>query len=131
MATLPRVHAQLLRFRVQPGRSELADEWIGFLRANPTAVRETLEPEQMYVESIFRETRDGVDYLYWYCLLGTDGAPTQESQHWLDVKHLQYWDACIDHEYGREVITQQLTTIPERVQDAMRPLNTSGGQSGR
>jgi len=39
---------------------------MNFLRSNPEAFRETLEPEQMYVETIFSEVLDGVMYLYWY-----------------------------------------------------------------
>lgn len=52
------------------------DEWMRFLNDNADAVRETLEPEQMCVETIFCETVDGVDYLYWYSVPGEDGTGT-------------------------------------------------------
>lgn len=56
---------ELTRFRVRAGAEERAAEWMDFLRANPEAFRETLEPEQMYVETILSEVRDGITYLYW------------------------------------------------------------------
>ena len=64
---------ELTRFRVREGKTQRVDEWMQFLNDHPDALRETLEPEQMYVETIFSETIDGVDYLYWYSVQGEDG----------------------------------------------------------
>ena len=44
-------------------------------------------------------TVDGVDYLYWYSIQGENGLPVEESQSWIDKKHLEYWYECIDEEY--------------------------------
>lgn len=96
-----------------------------FLNSNAAAVRETLEPEQMYVETIFSETIDGVDYLYWYSVQGEDGAGVEQSDHWLDEKHIQFWRACIDDTFPAEDLTPRITMIPERVEAAMKPLTTS------
>ena len=57
---------ELTRFRVPPGRSDVVEEWTALLRDHEQAVRETLGPEHMHVETIFSETVDGVEYLYWY-----------------------------------------------------------------
>lgn len=114
---------ELTRFRVREGARARVDQWLAFLNENMDAVRETLEPEQMYVETIFAETIDGVDYLYWYSLQGEDGrVDVAESEHWLDAKHVEYWNACIDESYPPEELTPRVTMIPERVQAAMRPL---------
>lgn len=60
---------ELTRFRVLPGKISVVNEWLDFLNSNMPAVLETLEGEKMYVETIFSETLDGVDYLYWYSTL--------------------------------------------------------------
>lgn len=115
---------ELTRFRVREGARSNVDEWMQFLNANADAVRETLEPEQMYVETIFSETIDGIDYLYWYSVQGEGGSGVEQSEHWLDEKHMQFWRACIDDSYPAEDLTPRVTMIPERVEDAMIPLTT-------
>lgn len=113
---------ELTRFRVQPGKKQQVDEWMDFLRSNMEAVKETLEPEQMYVETIFSETIEGVDYLYWYSVQGEDGIELHESSHWLDAKHTEFWESCIDSAFAPVDLTEQLTMMPTRVLDSMRPL---------
>lgn len=112
------------RFRVREGARTLVDEWLALLNEQAAAVRETLEPEQMYVETIFSETVDGVDYLYWHTVRGRGGAAVERSEHWLDREHLKFWAACIDEGYAREVLITRVVTMPDRVTDAMRPLRT-------
>ncbi|GAA5226973.1 DUF6176 family protein [Paeniglutamicibacter antarcticus] len=116
---------ELTRFRVREGARSNVDEWMQFLNANVDAVRETLEPEQMYVETIFSETIDGIDFLYWYSVQGEDGSGVEQSKHWLDEKHVQFWRACIDDSFPAEDLTPRVTMIPERVEASMKPLTTS------
>ena len=116
---------ELTRFRVLPGAEDHAAEWMEFLRTNPRAFAETLEPEQMYVETIFREVSDGVTYLYWYSVQGEDAQPVEESEHWLDQKHIEFWDRCIDPTYPPVDMSMEVTAIPERVLAAMLPLSGS------
>lgn len=113
---------ELTRFRVRPGAEARVAEWMEFLRSNPAAFRETLEPEQMYVETILSEVIDGVTYLYWYSVQGEDRRPVSESDHWLDAKHLEFWRECIDPDFAPQELTPQLHMTPERVETAMRPL---------
>ena len=42
---------ELTRFRVREGKAERVDEWMQMLNDHPDALRETLEPEHMYVET--------------------------------------------------------------------------------
>lgn len=114
---------ELVRFRVKAGKRDCVDEWLSFLNENMDAVEETLEPEQMYVETIFAETVDGIDYLYWYSVQGENPQPVHESQHWLDKKHLEFWRECIDPDYPGESLTPRVMMTPRRVRDAMRPLS--------
>ncbi|WEG10007.1 DUF6176 family protein [Microbacterium horticulturae] len=115
---------ELTRFRVRAGAGERVDEWLRFLNENREAVRETLEPEQMYVETIFAETIDGIDYMYWYSVQGDDPASVHDSTHWLDEKHLAYWRDCIDDAYPPEELTPRVMMMPERVEASMRPLGS-------
>lgn len=62
------MNIELMRFRVKPGKIERVDQWLQFLNSNMPAVLETLEGERMYVETIFSETLDGAEYLYWYSI---------------------------------------------------------------
>lgn len=112
---------EMTRFRVRPGAEERAAEWMNFLRSNPEAFRETLEPEQMYVETIFSEVLDSVMYLYWYSVQGEGRRSVLESEHWLDAKHLEFWRECIDPESPPQELTPQVHMAPERVEAAMRP----------
>lgn len=113
---------ELTRFRVRAGAEERAAEWMDFLRSNPNAFRETLEPEQMYVETIFSEVVEGVMYLYWYSVQGEGRRSIRDSQHWLDVRHLEFWRECIDRDFPPQGLTPQVHVVPERVESAMRPL---------
>ena len=112
---------EMTRFRVRHGADERAAEWMDFLRSNPSAFRETLEPEQMDVETIFSEVIDGTTYLYWYSVQGEGRRSVSESHHWLDVRHLEFWRECIDPEFPPEDLTPQVHAVPERVEAAMKP----------
>lgn len=110
---------EMMRFKVLPGRKSQVDEWMDFLNSNMPAVLETLEGEKMYVETIFSETLEGVDYLYWYSIQGQGGIEVQDSTHWIDQEHLKYWKACIDPDFAPQVLTPRVSMIPQRVQDSM------------
>ncbi len=116
------MRVELTRFRLLAGKEARAAEWIEFLRAHPREFLETLEPEQMYVETIFREVQDGVTYLSWYSVQGDGAQPVEESSHWFDQKHIEFWDECIDPTYRPVDLITELTAIPERVLAAMKPL---------
>ena len=116
---------ELTRFRVREGKSARVDEWMRFLNEHADALRETLEPEQMYVETIFSETLDGVDYLYWYSVQGEDGREdVTQSEHWLDQKHVEFWQECIDDSFPPQDLTSRVLALPERVEAAMTPRTT-------
>lgn len=111
---------EMMRFRVLPGATDQVNEWMDFLNSNMPAVLETLEGEKMFVETIFSETLDGVDYLYWYSIQGEGGIEVQDSTHWIDEVHLKYWKACIDPDFTPQVLTPRVSMIPERITAQMR-----------
>ena len=53
------MRVQLTRFPIRHGKRPLVDEWMAWIEANHDAALETLQPERMYVESIFCDTVEG------------------------------------------------------------------------
>jgi len=87
---------ELAGFPVIPGQEPLAQEWMQFLRNNQDAVLETLPGEHIHTESIFSLTLHQRLYLCWYDDQQPGGQPVTTSNHWLDQRHVAYWNACID-----------------------------------
>ena len=77
------MNVELTRFKVKPGKSHRVDEWMQ-LHDNMKEVLLTLNDEKMYVETIFREIRDGKEYLYWYSVQGKGGTHVENSHHEID-----------------------------------------------
>ena len=113
------MNVELTRYRVKQGKSAKVDEWLRFLNEHIEDVLVTLEGEKMYVETIFREVLNGAEYLYWYSGQGEGGIEVDESTHWIDVKHLQYWDECIDASYGSIDLKTEVVMIPQKVKASM------------
>ena len=85
------MNIELSRFRVRKGKSEVVDKWMNFLNENMEEVLLTLDGEKMYVETIFREKCDDEEYLYWYSIQGENGIRVEESDSWIDKKHLDVY----------------------------------------
>ena len=113
------MNVELTRFKVKEGKTEKVDEWLKFLNENMEEVLVTLEGEKMYVETIFREWLNGEEYLYWYSVQGENGQDVEESQHWIDKRHLEYWNECIDSSFREVDLTTEVVMIPEKVRKVM------------
>ncbi|MDG4846491.1 DUF6176 family protein [Peribacillus frigoritolerans] len=114
------MNVELTRFRVKEGKSERVDEWLKFLNENMNDVLITLEGEKMYVETIFREHLNGDEYLYWYSVQGQGGQEVQESDHWIDKKHLEYWKECMDETFKPIDLKTEVVMIPENIRQNMK-----------
>lgn len=91
---------ELTRFRIKKGKEAKAQEWMDFLNEHHVDTVATLAGEKMYVESVFKEENpDGYTYFYWYSVQGEGGNAVEESESYIDKKHIEYWDECIDPEY--------------------------------
>lgn len=110
---------ELTKFRVKEGKSAQVDEWLAFLNDNMKDVLVTLEGEKMYVETIFRESQDCVEYLYWYSIQGEGGQDVETSTHWIDEKHLLYWNECIDSTFPPVDLSAAVVMIPENIKANM------------
>lgn len=62
--------AELSRFRVKEGKTEVVEQWMDFLNEHMDKVLLTLDDEKMFVETIFKEELEGATYLYWYSVQG-------------------------------------------------------------
>lgn len=113
------MNVECTRFRVKPGKTEKVNEWLAFLNDHMEDVLVTLEGEKMYVETIFREVMNGEEYLYWYSVQGTGGVEVEQSEHWIDKKHLEYWEDCIDETYRPVDLKTQVVMIPAKVRKSM------------
>lgn len=110
---------ELTRFRVKEGKSERVDEWLRFLTDHMEDVLLTLEGEKMYVETIFREQLNGEEYLYWYSVQGEGGIEVQNSTHWIDEKHIEYWNECIDETFKPVDLKTEVIMIPDQLRNSM------------
>ena len=110
---------ELTRFRVKKGKSRQVDEWMKLLNEHMEEVLLTLEDEKMFVETIFREVKDGEEYLYWYSIQGEGGLEVTESEHAIDKLHLQYWEECIDTDYKPADLSPQAVMIPAKIRKHM------------
>lgn len=113
------INIELTRFKVKEGKSKLVDEWLLFLNENMSETLITLEKEKMYVETIFRETFNGEEYLYWYSVQGEGGQEVEESDHWIDKKHLEYWEECIDKNFKPIDLKTEVVMIPNNIKKHM------------
>lgn len=112
------MNIELSRFRVKAGKSQVVDMWMSFLNENMENVLLTLAGEKMYVETIFRERTGEAEYLYWYSIQGKNGARVEDSDSWIDKKHLEYWDECIDENYQVDM-SMQVSMIPHHIAKLM------------
>lgn len=121
-----KLNVELSRFKVKAGKSKVVDEWMSFLNSHMEDTLLTLEGEKMYVETIFREEIDGVEYLYWYSIQGDGGIEVEESDSYIDKKHLEYWKQCIDGSYGMADLDPQVIMIPHKIMNAMEEMDHDG-----
>lgn len=48
------------------------------------------------------------------------GQGVEESKHWIDIKHLAYWEECIDTSYRAVDLQTEVVMIPNQVRDSMK-----------
>lgn len=82
-------------------------------------LEEGLIVERMYVETIFREVLNGVEYLYWYSVQGEHALPIEENPNWIAKKHMAYWNECIDARFDPVDLKTEVVMIPEKVRASM------------
>ncbi|MEJ9230296.1 DUF6176 family protein [Peribacillus butanolivorans] len=57
----------------------------------------------------------GVEFLYWYTVQDVSGQVVQDSEHWIDKKHLEYWNECIDETFRPVDLKTEVVMIPEKI----------------
>ncbi|MCK1976434.1 DUF6176 family protein [Jeotgalicoccus huakuii] len=112
------MRAELTKFKVKEGKSEIVDEWIKYMQENMDDVLMNLEGEKMYVETIFREVFMDVEYLYWYSIQADDGEKISDAD--IDEKHLEYMDACIDKTFRPADMQAEVIMLPDHIRQLIR-----------
>ncbi len=108
------------RFRVKSGKSQQVDRWLEMLKGRMPEVLQTLDREKMYAEVIFREKIKGEDFLYWFSFQGEGGELVSTSPYDVDKKHIEFWNECIDREFGKEELNPEVVMIPGRILALMK-----------
>lgn len=55
-----------------------------------------------------------------YSVQGKGGQDVEASEHWIDKKHLEYWEECIDKSYIPVDLPLEVVMIPEKVRQVMK-----------
>lgn len=113
------MRVELTKFRVKPGKSERVDEWFEYMHNHMDDVLLGLEGEKMYVETIFRERFDNREYLYWYSVQDDDNPEAIEDAY-IDQKHIDFMDECIDKTFRPDDMEAEVMMMPEKVRDVMK-----------
>lgn len=43
-----------------------------------------------------------------------------DSESYIDIRHLEYWDECIDDDYKDNDIPAEVVMIPNKIRDVMK-----------
>lgn len=120
----PGLRVELSRARLQPGKSELADEWMAMLNERIDECVATLDREKMALELVFRRADEDGEWIYWVSIYGPDGAGLDESVA-IDRDHVAYGRQCKTP--GWEEAVPQFFLAPDSVRDAI--LSSASGSS--
>jgi hypothetical protein len=112
----PGLRVELSRARLQPGKSELADEWMAMLNERIDECVATLDREKMALELVFRRSDEDGEWIYWVSIYGPGGAGLDESVP-IDRDHAAYGRQCKTP--GWEEASPQFFLAPEPVRNAI------------
>ncbi|WP_278954634.1 DUF6176 family protein [Lactobacillus apis] len=114
------VQIELTRFRIKKGKEQRAEEWMKFLNDHHADTVATMAGEKMYVETVFKEENaDGYMYFYWYSIQGENGNAVEDSESYIDKKHLKYWEECIDSMYHPVDMTLMQSLLAPKIEDCI------------
>ncbi len=114
------VQIELTRFRIKKGKEQRAEEWMKFLNDHHADTVSTMSGEKMYVETVFKEENaDGYMYFYWYSIQGENGNAVEDSESYIDKKHLEYWEECIDNTYRPVDMTLMQSLLAPKIEENM------------
>lgn len=51
---------------------------------------------------------------------GEGGTEVYDSESYIDIRHLEYWDECIDDSYKDNDIPAEVVMIPHKIRDVMK-----------
>ncbi|GGI23311.1 DUF6176 family protein [Pedobacter mendelii] len=84
------LQATLYRFHINSKNKKVFDDWVKWHQMEKEAIATTMEREKMYVESVFRDTLNNPNVIYWLAFEGTGGENYSTSNLAADQKHATY-----------------------------------------
>ena len=117
------MYTSLDRFRIKPGKEDLAREWFRYLNDHLAEANATMPAEGAHIESWFlHEESDGL-YGYVYVIYDDNDKAVEvfkESENPLDIKHNEYMNACIDYHDYAEMKPAVCVLFPAIMRDNVR-----------
>ena len=56
---------------------------------------------------------------YWYSIQGENGNVVEDSESYIDKKHLKYWEECIDSMYHPVDMTLMQSLLAPKIEDSI------------
>ena len=106
------IKATLYRFEINDGKMNKFNEWMKWHYVEHAAILTTLEREQMYFESIFRDTLNHEKTIYWLTIDGEGGSSVDNSPLKIDSVHNAYMHEVIK-KGSRNILKTEFYLIPD------------------
>ena len=89
---------KLYKLEVIPGKENIAEEWLEFLKQNKEAGEALLKKEKAYFEAYFKSIEEGRMYIYLFFSAEDVNFSNNKALHHgssLDQKHFAYMKECV------------------------------------
>ncbi|RFZ95614.1 hypothetical protein D0C36_08885 [Mucilaginibacter conchicola] len=106
------VKATLYRFKLNKENIATYHEWVQWHHDEYGPMIKTLERERMYFESVFRDTVNTPDEIYWLSINGEGGETSNTSTLEIDKKHNEYMKKILVKGSG-SVLKTEFSLIPD------------------
>jgi hypothetical protein len=113
------IKTEFVTFVVKAGMEAEAEAWMNLLIRRQQECIETLDPEHMHYECIFRSFRNGRLCLSWFSVQGSAGRDVRDLPQEINKLHLEFWDKCIDTTVAPEKFEHLVSFVPPTVAAAI------------
>jgi hypothetical protein len=106
------VKAILYRFKLNKENMATYREWVQWHHDEYGPMIKTLERERMYFESVFRDTVNDPDVIYWLTINGEGGETSSTSTLEIDKKHNEYMKKMLV-KGSRNILKTEFNLVPD------------------
>jgi hypothetical protein len=112
------IECKLYRFELLPEKRPVYQQWIDWHHQEYSAMIKTLPREKMYLESVFRDTINEPNTIYWLTFNGRGGEPSSTSNLEIDKKHNTYRKEILK-KGSRSVLKTEFLLTPSFIERAI------------